>query len=549
MKKKLILLAMVVLFMGTVSVLDAGGFSLFSKKKKKAEAVTRVNVDPTKPGWQQDTKEVELDWYVNFGWFQGKWGRDGASQAMTEATGVDINYMMPVGDGGQKINTMLASNTLPDLVTIGWWEGAYRDLIEGGYVYALDELAKKYDPYFFEVASPEKLGWYKEADGHTYGYPNASYTKADIEEGKDSITSNYSFLVRKDIYEALGKPNMSTKEGFLNTLKKAKEMYPKVGGQPLIPIGFQEFGTGESSLGGYLQDYLAIPLEKDGRAYNRREDNEYKEWLKVFRKVNALGLISTDVFVDKRQQIEDKMTQGRYFAILYPHIDALQPLTNIYNNNPERMYISVDGPKNSMQEEHTFPGPAISGWTVTFITKNCKDPEKAIRFLDYMMGDEGQKAAFFGKEGLSWEMKNGKPEVLAEVKEMKTKNRTEYDQVHGGDYMNWMFMDNAMQERLWPAKLEGPTAQVRSYTKGKIQPRFKYERWDPSGQEKEAIIKQKVDLRWNSTLPKLIISESDEEFDKIWNSYVKYAEKMKYSTILDYQTNKMTENAIKLGLN
>ncbi|MGM0509098.1 MAG: extracellular solute-binding protein [Fusobacteriota bacterium] len=548
MKRKLVLMVMSVLFVGIYSVSEAGLFSIFSKKDKEQNEEIRVKVDPNKPGWKQDDKEVTFDWYVNFGWFQGKWGRDGATQAITEATGVDVNYSVPVGDGGQKINTMLSSNTLPDLITVGWWEGAYKNLIEGDYVYALDELAEKYDPYFFEVASKEKLGWYQEADGHTYGYPNASYTREDVEKGKETITSNHSFMVRKDIYEALGKPDMTTKEGFLNALKEAKEKFPEVGGQSLIPLGLQEFGQTDSTIGAYLQDFLAVPLEKNGRAYNRRLDPEYKAWLKTFRKANEMGLIKSDIFVDKRQQIEDNMTQGRYFAMLYPHIDALQPLTNIYNNNPERMYIAVPGPKNSDGDEHTFPGPGISGWTVTFITKNCEDPEKAIRFFTYMMSEEGQRAAYFGKEGLSWEMKDGKPEFLDEVKELRTLNRQRYDQLHGGDYMNWMFMDTAMQERLWPAKVEGPTAQVREFTKGKVQPRFKYERWDATGQEEEAIIAQKVNMKWNSTLPKLITADSEAEFEKIWEGYKEYSEKYDFEKVLDYRTEKMRENAKKLGL-
>lgn len=544
MKKNLLLLTMLVMFIGIFSVSESALFGLFGKQEKKEDKMEmRVKVDPSRPGWQQDNKQVTFDWYINFGWFQGEWGRDGATQQMTEDTGVSINYRMPVGDGGQKINTMLASDTLPDLMTIGWWEGAYKDLIEGEYVHALDTLAEKYDPYFFEVASSEKLGWYKEADGHTYAYPNASYTAEDVALGKDSMTSNYAFMVRKDMYEALGKPDFSTPEGFLKALADAKAMDPDI-----IPIGLGEFGQGDSTIGEYLQDFLAIPMEKNGKLYNRRRDPEYIKWLKTLREAHEKGLISPDLFVDKRTQIEEKMTQGKYFVMMYPHIDALQPLTQIYNNNPERMYISVDGPKNSNGDEHTLVGPGISGWTVSFITKKCSDPEKAIRFFTYMISADGQRAAFFGKEGYSWEMVNGKPQFKPEVVELRTKSRKEYDQKHGGDYMNWMFMDNAMQARLWPTPMEGPTAQVREWTLGKIQPRFQYERIDPTGQESEAIIMQKVALKWSATLPKLITAKSEAEFDELWQNYVDYADKYGIDKVFDYKTKKMLENKEKLGI-
>ena len=52
-----------------------------------------------------------------------------------------------------------------------------------------------------------------------------------------NIPSNQVYMVRKDMYEALGKPDMTTPEGFVNTLVAAKEKFPDVDGSPLIPLG------------------------------------------------------------------------------------------------------------------------------------------------------------------------------------------------------------------------------------------------------------------------------------------------------------------------
>ena len=63
----------------------------------------------------------------------------------------------------------------------------------------------------------------------------------DFAKYKEVKPSNQTFLVRKDMYEAIGKPDMRTPEGFLKALKMAKEKYPSVNGQPLIPLGLNEF--------------------------------------------------------------------------------------------------------------------------------------------------------------------------------------------------------------------------------------------------------------------------------------------------------------------
>ena len=71
------------------------------------------------------------------------------------------------------------------------------------------------------------------------------------------------------MYEALGKPDMTTPEGFLNALRAAKAKFPTVNGQSLIPFGTNEFGdTGCQQLQGYLAHFLAIAPEKDGKFVN-----------------------------------------------------------------------------------------------------------------------------------------------------------------------------------------------------------------------------------------------------------------------------------------
>lgn len=154
---------------------------------------------------------------------------------------VDINFIVPAGNENEKLNTLMASGKLPDFITLGWYEDAVKKMIEGELVLPLNKLADEYDPYFYKVSDPDKLGWYTQADGNVYGYPNASSSPADYEKYGDKYVSNQTFVVRKDMYEAIGSPDMRTPEGFLNALKAAKEKFPDINGQPMIPLGLHEF--------------------------------------------------------------------------------------------------------------------------------------------------------------------------------------------------------------------------------------------------------------------------------------------------------------------
>ncbi|MEW6566373.1 MAG: extracellular solute-binding protein [Spirochaetota bacterium] len=501
------------------------------------------------PGWMLNKdKPVTFDWYINFSWFARQWGDSAVSKYITEKTGVNIRYIVPAGNEAEKLNSMIAGNTLPDLITIGWWEGQVPMMIDSGLVLPLDELAQKYDPYFFKVANPQKLGWYRQDDGHVYGYPNASYTPQDYDKLKGKLTSNQTFLVRKDMYEALGKPDMTTPEGFLAALRAAKAKFPSVGGQPIIPIGFMEFGdTGCASLEGYLQNFLAIPYEKDGKIYDRSTDPDYVKWLKVFRQANEEGLIATDVFVDKRSQIEEKAAQGRYFAMLYQNWDMQAAQMALYNQNPNKVYIAVDGPKNSKRAPHTLAGQGIAGWTLTLISKNCKDPARAIQFLTYLISEEGQMDTYFGIPNVTYTMKDGKPELVPEVAELDTKDKNAQETKYGVQYTYWMLMDNPWADQ-WGAKYSPALGQPQLWTRPYVKSFAAYDNLQLTPGSDEALITEEISRRWGRDLPRLIRAKSEAEFDQIWNELQKFKQDKGIAKVQAVQTQKMVVNKQKLGV-
>jgi len=464
------------------------------------------------PGWQQDTSPITFDWYINFSWFNKKWGGDATAEYVTKKTGVSINFIVPAGNENEKLNTMLASGSLPDFITLDWNNEAVKKMINGKLVLPLNKLAEQYDPYFFKVTDPAKLGWYTQPDGNVYGYPNASSSPADYEKYGKNFTSNQTFVVRKDMYEALGKPDMSTPEGFLNALKAAKEKFPEVDGQPLIPLGLHEF----TDTGNYS---LAIPQQKDGKLYDRRQDPEYLRWLKTFRKANEMGLLAKDIFIDKRPQMEEKIAQGRYFAMLYQRTDFATQNIARYQKDPNSAYIAIDGPANAAKDQPTLAGPGISGWTVTLISKDVKDKKRAIAFMSYLISEEGNKDLFLGEKGVTYDTIDGKDQFKPEVLNLLNTDRAAFDQKYGASYTYWMLMDTNMNLQWAPPSVD-PAKQMEDWTKGKSISMSEFDNLDPPPTSKEGVSNSKNARLWGKTLPKLLLAKSDEEFDKIFNEYL-----------------------------
>ncbi|MCJ7840595.1 extracellular solute-binding protein [Lederbergia sp. NSJ-179] len=512
--------------------------------KQPTEDTAKLTEDD--PGWKEDTSPITFDWYINFSWFANKWGGDETSKYITDKTGVTLNLIAPAGNEAEKMNTMIASGTLPDFITLGWGEEAVKQMIEGELVLPLNELAEQYDPYFFKVSDPAKLEWYRQENGHVYGYPNASSSPKNFDEYKDLKPSNQTFLVRKDMYEAIGSPDMRTPEGFLNALKEAKKKFPEVNGTPLIPLGLHEFGdTGNYSLEGYLQNFLAIPMEKDGELYDRSTDPEYLRWLKVFRQANEEGLLAKDIFIDKRPQMEEKIAQGRYFAMLYQRSDMEAQELALYKNDPNSVYIAVDGPANENLDPPTLSGDGLSGWTITLISKDVKDPARAIRFMSYLISEEGQKDMYLGPEGITHEVVDGKPQWIPEVLELLRSDRTAFDQKYGASHTFWMLMDTDMQLQ-WQAPTEEPMKQLEDWTKGKTESFTVFDDITPQGTSTEGVANSKIAQEWGKTLPKLILAKSDEEFDKIHEEFLKKRDKFGYEKVRAYQQKRYEENKAKI---
>lgn len=503
--------------------------------------------DEDMPAWQKYAGEpVEFDWYINYSWFATGWGENIVSRKITEETGVSLNFITPSGNESEKLNALIAADSLPDFITLGWWESQVDEMIDTGKVYALNELADEYDAYFYQVSDADVVNWYTREDGNIYGYPNSCFTPKDLEE-HDNVGSNQTFLVRKDIYEAIGSPDMTTPEGFQAAVEKAYEMFPMVDGEPLIPVGAHVFGEqGNVSFDQYLMNFLAVPFEENGEIYDRFTNEDYITWLKMFRRLGEEGLLTDDIFIDQRTQMEEKVAKGRYFCMIYQYTDMATQQKELYASHPERVYMAVDGPRNAAGDDHTLTTTGINGWTVTLISKNCEQPERAIAFLDYMLSEQGQFRIALGVEGETFDYVDGKPVVREEVNRLLNTDRVEYDRIYGADNAYWMLQNNVLQLQ-WKQELTEPLKQIIEWSYPYAVYNGQYDSFLPNG-SKEAYEDGKIEALWSKTLPELLLAESEERFNEIYAQFLKTRDEYGFAHVQAAKTALMKEAKEKLGI-
>ena len=502
-------------------------------------------------GWKKDAgKPITFNYFIYDASFSKKWNSVNAKY-ITEKTGVSLNFLAPSGNETEKLNTMIASGNLPDFVSIPVSNPGTKRLMDSGLVFALNKLAEQYDPFFEKVADPAVVRWWTQDDGNIYGYPNYA-TPPEAAKKLPYLISNTAFLVKKDIYEAIGKPDMRTPEGFLSALKTAEEKFPTVNGQHLIPFGCIEF-TDKGSLSFddyYLQNLLAIPWEKGGKYYDRYTDPEYIRWLKTLRKANEMGLISKEIFIDNKSQIARKVVQGRYFSLLYDHSWIIDENRALYEKDRNSVYICIDAMFNSKLSEPTLTGANINLGNLTMIPRTNKDPKRAIEFLNYWLSDEGQHDFFWGKEGVTFDYKNGKEEYKKELVDLRGSNPKMFGEKYGlSQYYNMLVKYPKAVN--WGEVFLSPQLECVNWSR--MSKRFvfadEYQNLDPLPDSEEGQINSKITDAWGVLLPKLILAGSDSEFDRLWNEFQQLKMKLGYEKLMAYKQKKMEENKRKLGIN
>lgn len=530
-----------------VAVMAVIGLNLSdSEHRNRQKENVSVSVKESDPGWKKHADEpVTLKWYVNFSWFGKTWGTDMVSREITKETGVSVKFVTPEGNGSEKLDTMIQTDSLPDIITLGWWENQLKDMIDKKQVYALNELADQYDAYFYKVTNPELVSWYTQDDGNIYSYPNSAVTPSDLKSHQ--IGSNQTFLVRKDIYEAIGSPDMSTRKGFKDAVEKAVKMFPQVNGKPLIPIGAHAFAeNGNVSFDQYLMNFLAVPYEKNGTYYDRYTDPQYVSWLKFFNEMYREGYIPDDVFVDQRAQIEEKIAQGRYFCMLYQYTDMEAQEKERYANDPNSIYIAVKGPANDNGDDPKLPVTGANGWTVTLISKNCKHPDRAIQFMDYFLSEHGQKMIYLGVKGKMWDEVNGKPVIHEDIRKVRDNDRDTYDRVYGADDTYWMLQVNTTQMK-WEQDMDEPMKSLREWSYPYACYTAQYDGPLVSGSEEETA-SNRIDSLWSETLPDLLMAKDDETFDTEMKQFEERRNELGFRKVMQAKTDVMKESKKKLGL-
>lgn len=345
------------------------------------------------------------------------------AKEILKATGVTLKIENAVSSdaGKQKLSLMAASGDYPDFV---YGKGDLNILKNVNGIIKLDDLIEKFGPNlkkFYGENDIKRLRWSLED-------PSIYYVGGK-ELGLENMQPNAGFQLQLGAVKELGYPKIRTLQDFEAAIKTYYEKHPKTAdGQKTIPLSLladdwrflitvsnpANFATGNSDDGEWYVDPATLQCT---RHLTRDEDKEYFRWL---NHMNDIDLLDNESFVQKYDQYKGKIATGRVIALADARWEIDEPVTALKKDGKfESTYGYFPVTLNESIKFADFQSTGyLGGWGLA-ITTGCKDPERAMKFLDWMCTEEAQILTHWGVKDVHYTIENGKRVMKKEVMDMR----------------------------------------------------------------------------------------------------------------------------------
>ncbi len=477
-----------------------------------AMAEQKPLLDPNDPY----TFELFVDWtWLPYDTFEGGICQD----FMREQTGVTID--LTKATDGEQLNLMIASGELPDLIACSSTSKVSK-LSSSDLCWPLQELIDKYVPQWQIPEVEKKLNAYFSTDGQYYMLKNEFNTADEIKKATALGTNFGQFHMRNDIYLALGAPALHTKDDFFALMALVKEKYPDM--QPLV------FNPREYSAFAGLVGYDPVrPLDENGNLVVDMSSPGYRAMLKTINELYRAGYISEENFsYNSDEQTFQNFYAGNVFMVTHYAGNDEQAFTaKIRSVIPEAEVVQVP-----LLEKWTYTIP-VSGWASLFITKNCSDPERAIKMLYWAKQKDDSVSLTYGVKGTDWDY-DEIGNIVTMDRYQKSSAAGTVDQDYKGMAFplsadNYITIYNGFYAAATPAtraiyddvikRASVSNAISLSYPKAETDVRFKYDDLLSLSEE---------------YFSKLCTAESDESFDALYGEMLSIAQGSGLQEVNDY---------------
>lgn len=355
-------------------------------------------------------------------WIQSNFG---------DPNGISIEYIpVPRSNDAEKVNTMMAGGSAPDII-FSYDSNMIMNYGKNGGLHELSALVEEHGVNM--KANMFETFEYGKADGNMWAIVAkrvnvGRYTTFIRTDWLDRM--NYKLEVNEN-----GHYHMSI-DDFTNLLRQAKTLDLDKTGMEIYPLGVIGAYTATQSRP-IIYSFLNTPeLTDEVRAcYNEMFWPGYKDGVRYLNKLYNEGLVDPDFMVDtdtSYASFSALLSNGRMLA--YGHdCQYTTAVEALYEANAEANISAVQIDNRYGKQFVDVYAP--TGMYVA-VPATCKNPEAAVKYLDFLANYDNAKVLQYGFEGIHYEMVDGVPTTIAKTNEEKAADtNNDYERITVGDMM------------------------------------------------------------------------------------------------------------------
>ncbi len=492
--------------------------------------------------------DLTFSFYGHYDWMTtDPWAENEATKWIKENLKVTVKPIQSGGKAVQKLNSMIASTNLPDVIHLNRGPDVQR-LIEAEQLVPLDDYIEKY-PNIKKWVGDQTLNMLRSEDGHIYQIPNWYSTQP---------RGNGGWMINKQIYSELGSPKLETYADLYAYLQQVKEKYPDV-----VPLEVGEGGQGiEMMYTGFGEDlsrtFIGNRAYPDGdKLKSIFEDPTFKETMIYANKLFKEKLITQDAMTQTMDQVKEKINTGKVAVVFTASTADLGRVGNnsLKAEDPEAGYDMIwPIHKEGVDKNKVWIDDYVTlGWNVNVITKNADNPEAIFAYFDWVVGEEGQKVLFFGPKGLYWDEVDANGYPVPNEKYLTDSAEVRGDTMIKFEKFNWagntVFIDNAKSEIEYMRPKEErdwTTVAQNEITWKTAKDVTEFTNLSPLPESEEGIIAQRITDIFDETFAKILFAKGEAEVSDLIEQAGKDAKDVGQDKLLKFQTKKWHENLDKI---
>lgn len=327
-------------------------------------------------------------------------------QKITELTGVTLKFEFLVGDLDQKLGVMIAGGDYPDIIFAGDSGSKLRDA--GAFIPLEDEIPKYPN---LNALYGNVMKYMTQADGHVYDMELYGTFQNDVTEVAPVFEGTIGFYIQKAVLEEAGYPEIRTLDEYFDVIEAYMEKHPDIDG--VKTTGFEILADGwrnwalvnpaQNLLGAGNDGALFVDPETYETSFFQISDTAHDFYLKLNEEYQK-GVIEAETFTQNYDQYISKITTGAVLGFYDQNwnFQSAQDLLKA-DGKYERTYVTVPIANPGVQDGYIDKGNGIpSGTNGIGISINCENPDRLLRFFDWLLQREVQDYLQWGEEGTDW---------------------------------------------------------------------------------------------------------------------------------------------------